>query len=161
MREVNNRIVRVANVNAAGNTFELDELNTSGFGTFTSGSMYPLTFGNSFSTLLDWNTAGGDATFDNEETIHDDIEILAPVRFSAITYTSTSIWDPADATLIAANLASDAKAQRAFRFTFANGRKHAFYGYVGFPFVLGGQAPNKVTSPLTITSQGRASNWSD
>lgn len=161
MREVNNRVVRVANVNAGGNTFELDELNTTGFGTFTSGDMYPLTFGNSFSTLLDFSASGGEPTFDDDSTIHDDIEVLSPVRFSATTYTTTSIWDPAEAALVAANLASDAKAQRAFRFTFSNGKKHAFYGYVGFPFVLGGTAPNKVTSPMTITSQGRASNWTD
>jgi hypothetical protein len=161
MREVHNRVVRVANVNAGSNTFELDELNTTGFTTFTSGTMYPLTLGTTFSTLLDWNSEGGEATFDDDSTIHDDIEILAPVRFSAIKYTSTSVWDPSDAALVAASLASDTKAQRAFLFTFSNGKKHGFYGYVGFPFVLGGQAPNKVTTPLTITSQGRASNWSD
>jgi hypothetical protein len=161
MREVNNRIVRVSAVDTGANTFELDELNTTGFGTFTSGTMYPLTLGNSFSTLLDFSASGGEPNFDDDSTIHDDIEVLSPVRFSASTYTSNSIWDPANAALIAANLASDAKAQRAFLFTFSNGKKHAFNGYVGFPFQLAGTAPNKVTSPLTITSQGRASNWSD
>jgi hypothetical protein len=161
MREVNNRIVRVANVNSGSNTFELDDLNTTGFGTFTSGSMYPITFGTSFSTLLDFSAEGGEAEMDDQSTIHDDIQVMAPTRFSATTYRSNSLWDTADAALLAANLASDTKTQRAIRFTFANGQKHAFYGYVGFPFVLGGSAPGKVTTPLTITSQGRASNWAN
>lgn len=159
MREVHNRIVRVANVNAGGNTYELEGLNTTGFGTFSSGSMYPVTWANSFATMLDFSVSGGEAQMDDQSTIHDDIEVLAPTRFSATEYTSNNIWDPGDAALLAANLASDTKAQRAVRFGFASGKKHAFYGYVGFPFVLGGSAPGKVTSPMKITSQGRASNW--
>jgi hypothetical protein len=161
MREVNNRIVRVKSVDGGANTFVLDDLNTTGFGTFTSGSMYPITFGTSFTTMLDFTAEGGEAELDDQSTIHDDIQVLAPTRFTATTYRSNSLWDTADAALLAANLASDTKAQRAFRFTFANGQKHAFYGYVGFPFVLGGTAPGKVTTPMTITSQGRASNWAD
>lgn len=161
MREVHNRIVRVANVNGAANTFELEELDTSGFTTFTSGSMYKLTFGTSVTTMLDFSAEGGEPEMDDQSTIHDDVQVLAPTRFSATTYRSNSLWDPADAALVALKSASDAKAQRAFRFTFSDGAKHAFYGYVGFPFVLGGAAPGKVTTPLTITSLGRASNWAD
>lgn len=161
MREVHNRVVRVANVNAGSNTFELDELDTTLFATFTSGTMKKITFGTSVQTLLDFSASGGEATMDDQSTIHDDIEILAPTRFSATRYQSNSIWDSADPALVALKTASDAKAARAVRFTLANGQKHAFYGYIGFPFVLGGSAPGKITSPLTITSQGRASNWSD
>jgi hypothetical protein len=123
--------------------------------------MTPVTFGTSVTTMLDFTSSGGEAETDDQSTIHDDIQILAPVRFSATTYTSNSIWDPADVALKALKSASDAKAQRAVRFTMSDGAKHAFYGYVGFPFVLAGTAPGKITSPLTITSQGRSSNWSD
>lgn len=160
MREVHNRIVRVANVDAGANTFELESLNTTGFTTFSSGNMYPVTFGSSLQTLLDFSAEGGEAELDDQSTIHDDIQVLVPVRFSATTYRTTSLWDPSDAGLVAANLASDTKAQRAIRFGFSGGAKHAFYGYVGFPFVLGGTAPGKITTPMTITSLGRASNWS-
>jgi hypothetical protein len=151
----------MANVNAGANTFELAQRNTTGFGTFSGGSMFPITFGTSFSTLLDFSVEGGEAEMDDQSTIHDDIQVMAPTRFSATVYRSNSLWDAADAALVAANLASDTKTERAFLFEFANGQKHAFYGYVGFPFVLGGSAPGKVTTPLTITSQGRASTWSN
>lgn len=160
MREVNNRVVRVANVNTGANTYELESLDTTLFGTFTSGTMYPITFGVSVSTLLDFSVEGGEAQMDDQSTIHDDIEVLAPTRFSATVYKSNSIFDAADTALIALKSASDAKASRAVRFGFASGHKHAFYGAIGFPFVLGGSAPGKVTTPLAITSQGRASNWS-
>ena len=160
MREVHNRIVRVANVNTGGNTYELEGLNTTGFGTFASGTMYPITWSYSVATMLDFTADGGEAELDDQSTIHDDIQILAPTRFSATTYKSNNIHDTADAALIALNTLSDTKASAPVRFGFAGGQKHAFYGAIGFPFVLGGTAPGKVTSPLTVTSQGRASNWS-
>jgi hypothetical protein len=161
MREVHNRIVRVANVNAGSNTYELDGLDTSAFTTFTSGTMYPITFGTSISTMLDFSSEGGEPTMDDQATIHDDVEIMVPVRFSATIYKSNTLWDRADAGFVALRAASDAKAARAIRFTLSDGQKHAFYGYVGYPGVLGGSAPGKITSPLTITSQGRASDWTN
>lgn len=160
MREVHNRVVRVSAVNGGANTFELEALDTTLFGTFVAGTMYPITFGTTVSTLLDFTASGGEATMDDQSTIHDDIEVLAPVRFSATVYKSNSLFDAADTALIALKSASDAKASRAVRFGYSTGHKHAFYGSIGFPFVLGGSAPGKVTTPLTITSQGRASNWS-
>lgn len=160
MREVHNRVVRVANVSAGGNTYELEGLNTTDFGTFTSGTMYPITFGTSITTMLDFTSEGGEPTMDDQSTIHDDVEILAPTRFSATVYKSNTLWDAADTGFIALKSASDAKVQRAVRFSLSSGQKHAFYGYIGFPGVLAGSAPGKISSPLTITSQGRGSNWS-
>src|SRR5687768_14145605 len=81
MREVHNRIVRVANVNAGSDTYELDGLNTTAFGTFASGTMWPITWAISFSTLLDFSVSGGEAEMDDQSTIHDDIQVLVPVRF--------------------------------------------------------------------------------
>jgi hypothetical protein len=51
--------------------------------------------------------------------------------------------------------ASDAGAQRAFRFTFGTGGKiFVFVGYVGFTGAPAGSAQDKVTSQATISAQG-------
>jgi hypothetical protein len=64
-------------------------------------------------------------------------------------------WDPSDAGQVAMKSASDARAQRAFLFTFSDSAKWVFVGYVGFSHSPTGQALNKVTSPAVITAYGR------
>ena len=51
MTQVNDRIFRVANVNGAANTFELEGETTTDYGTFTSGSFKVIIFGASFNIL--------------------------------------------------------------------------------------------------------------
>ena len=51
MTEMNARVVRVANVNTGSNTFEAEGVDSTLYGTFSSGSMEPVTFGITISTL--------------------------------------------------------------------------------------------------------------
>lgn len=50
MTQINKRIFRVANVNGAGNTFELEGVDSTTYGTFSSGSFQIVTFNTSFAT---------------------------------------------------------------------------------------------------------------
>lgn len=159
MRELNYRVVRVANVNGVGNTFELDGLDTTTFGTFTSGTFQLITFGTSINTITEVSSSGGEAEFEDTTLVHDDIRTQAPTVFSALLTSMTSIWDPADPGLIALKAASDTKTERAIRITYANGKIFSQFGFIGATLAPGGNAPGKVTTPIVITGQGPSSVW--
>lgn len=79
---------------------------------------------------------------------------------SPAVYSFESIWDVADAGLTALKVASDNKAQRAVRFTFSNGQKVYFTGYVGATLLPVGAAQDKVTTPIVVTMFGRPTTYS-
>ncbi|HAJ72432.1 MAG TPA: hypothetical protein DCO68_10180, partial [Methylophilaceae bacterium] len=127
MTQVNNRVFRVTGSTAG--TFNLEGEDTTLYDTFVSGNAYKITFGTSFSTLLDISTSGGEASSISSTTIHDKVGTSIPGITSATEYSSNSVWDVSDAALIAAKKASDAKSQRAFMFTFSNGQRYLINGY--------------------------------
>lgn len=157
MREVHEQVVRVANVTA--NTFELEGVNTTSYGAFTSGTFTEVTFGTSLNTITSVTSSGGEPQTEDETTIHDDIEVLAVTRLSAFQMQMESLWDPADAGLVALKSASDSKTTRAVRISFANGKKLAVQGNIACSMIPAGQAPGKVTTPVTVLGKGRPSAW--
>ena len=72
MTQVNDRIFRVANVNAGSNTFELEGETTTDYSTFTSGSFKIITFGASFNILQTIQVTGGEPEYADTTTIHED-----------------------------------------------------------------------------------------
>lgn len=160
MVELNNRVVRVANVNGAGNTFELEGVDTSLFNTFSSGTAQVITFGTSLATIRSVNVSGGEFPLIDDTTVHDLQEVVIPGLPTAMVYDLGSRWDPSDAGLVALKNASDNQAQRAFKFTFQNGYKWLFYGYVGCSMALGGQTKEIVTTPVKVTALGKGTAYS-
>lgn len=154
MHQVNARVFRVATVDAGANTFQLEGENTTDYDTFSSGTFQVITFGTTFSTIIGLNGSGGDFDMIDTTTIHDLRKTQVPGPANPIGYTFDNLWDPADAGLTAMKVASDLQAQRAFRFTWPNGSKMAFTGYVGCTLVPTGNAGDKVSSPGVITMYG-------
>lgn len=158
MHQLNDRVVRVANV--AANTFELEGVDTTDFDTFTSGTAEGITFGTSVTTATTVSSDGGGFDFIDTTTIHVNSRSQVPGLPNAVTYSMDHLWDPADAGQIAMKSASDAQARRAFKFTFGTGGKiMVFAGYVGFNGAPGGSAQDKVTTPSVITSNGTATYY--
>lgn len=157
MVQVNNRPFRVTGVTA--NTFNLEGEDTTLYDTFVSGSAYKITFGTTFSTLLDCNVSGGEFAEIDTTTIHDNQATVVPGLPSALVITSNSIWDVSDPGLIAAKKASDLAAVRAFLFTFQNGQKYLINGYIGCTLSPGGSAQEKVTTPIKITANGGSTTY--
>lgn len=155
MSQVNGRIFRVANVNTGANTLELEGENTTSYDTFTSGSFEIVTFGTSLATATSLSASGGDFNFIDTTTIHDSVRSEIPGAANPAQYSFENIWDVGDAGLIALKSASELKAQRAVRFTFANAYKVLFVGYVGTTLLPVGSAQDKVTTPVVITMFGR------
>lgn len=153
MPEVDGRVFRVANV-VASTSFELEGEDTTNFGTFTSGSFQVITFGTSLATVSDLSASGGEFNFVDITTIHDNVAKQQPGLAAAASFTMTNIWDAADTALLAMKSASDSKAQRAFKFTFANGQIMTFNGYVGATLLPGGSAQDKVTTSTVVTMFG-------
>lgn len=156
MYQLNEVVARVANVNAGGNTFELEGIDTTLYTTFSSGTAEVITFGTSISTATTVSNSGGGFDFIDSTTIHDLQKTQVPGAAAALTYTMDHLWNPSNAGQIAMKVASDAQARRAFKLTFGTGGKIAvFAGYVGFDGAPGGSAQDKVTTQAVIAANGR------
>lgn len=158
MSEIDGRVFRVTG-QAAG-SFSLEGEDTSGYGTFSSGSFQVITYGTTLSTVTDLSASGGDFAFVDTTTIHSNVATQIPGTASASTFTFTNIWDVSDTGLTAMKTASDNKAERAFKFTMANGQIMVFNGYVGATLLPGGSAQDKVTTQTVVTMYGTPSYYS-
>lgn len=155
MHQMNDRVVRVANVSAVNNTFELEGIDTTLFDTFTSGTFEKITFGTSITTATTVSAGGGNFDFIDTTTIHGNAKTQMPGLPAAATFQFENIWDVSDAGLVAMKTASDAQAKRAFKFTFGTGGQiMVFAGYIGANLLPGGQAQGLVTTPSVITMNG-------
>lgn len=161
MYQVNNRVFRVANVNGAGNTFELEGENTTSYDTFTSGTCQVITFGTTVSTFTNLSSSGGDFNFIRTTTIHDNQESQIPGTTNPIVYNFDNIWDVADSGLAALKSAYQAGATRAFKFTFGTGGPiMVFSGYVAASLAPVGQGGDLVSTPAAITLYGTPTYYS-
>lgn len=160
MREIDGRVFRIANVLTGPKTFELEGVNSTAFGTFSSGSFQGITYGTTLSTLRGLSSSGGDFNFIDVTTIHDQVQKQVPGLSNAATYTFESVWDIADAGLVALKAAADTQSQRAVRFTFSNGQKVVFVGYVGATLLPGGSAQDLVTTQVVVTMFGTPTAYS-
>lgn len=153
MRQVDGRIFRVASSTA--NNFVLEGEDTSGYDAFSSGTAQVVTFGTSITTATTVNGSGGDFDFIDTTTIHGNAKTQIPGLANPATYSFENIWDVSDAGLKAMKTASDAQAQRCFKFTFGQGGQvMLFNGYVGASLLPGGSAQDKVTTQTTVTMFG-------
>lgn len=159
MSQVDGRLFRVANVNAGSDTFELEGCDSSAFDTFTSGTLEEITFGTSLTVASNVSVSGGDFQFIDVTTIHDTVQKQIPGNASPTTFSLDCQWQPDDAGLVAMKSASDAKAQKAVRITFANGYKFMCTGYIGCTLAPTGSAQQVVTTPVVITAFGRPTTY--
>lgn len=156
MTQADGRVFRVANgASGSPDTFELEGLDATGFSDFASGTFEVITFGTSMTTATGLSASGGDFDFIDITTIHDNIRKQIPGVASPATYSFESLWDAADAGLIAFKETSDAQSLSAVRFTFANGSKVVFNGYIGCTLLPVGNEQDKVTTSVVVTMFGR------
>jgi hypothetical protein len=154
MYQLDGRVVRVLSVSTTV-SFVAEGIDSTLFDTFSSGTCQKITFGTSITTATSMSASGGDFDFIDTTTIHDNRKTQIPGLSNPITYTFDNLWDVSDAGQIAMKAATDAQAQRAFKFTFGTGGAiMVVTGYVGFTGAPGGNAQDKVTSQAVITAFG-------
>lgn len=158
MYQVDGRVFRVTTTTT--NSFALEGEDTSSYDTFTTGTANLITFGTTLAIVTDLQVSGGDFDQIDVTTIHDNVKKQIPGAASPIVFSGSCIWDVADTGFAALKTASDNKAQRAIRLTFANGQKVVFLGYIGFTGLPTGQAQDKVVTPFQITMFGRPTTYS-
>lgn len=161
MFQIDKMPVRVANVNATNNTFELEGVDSRTFDDFISGTATVKVLGTSITTMADISVSGGEFEEIDTTTIHDETKQSQPGAASPIIVSGNVNWDPADAGQQAMKAASQAKAQRVFEIVFANGYRWITNGYVGFVGAPGGSAQQKVSSPYKITCKGNPSMYAN
>ncbi len=159
MHQLNSRVFRV--VNAAANTFELEDLtggtgiDTTNYDAFSSGTVEEITFGTSITTATTMDASGGDFEFIDTTTIHNNVKSQTPGSANPIVKTFDNIWDVTDSGQIEMKKASDMQEQRAFKFTYGiGGPIELFLGYVGFTGSPTGAAQDKIVAPASITVEG-------
>lgn len=160
MHQVNNKIVRVANVNAGSNTFEFEGVDTTLYDTFSAGTGQVITFGTTLSTLTGITASGGEAEKIDTTTIHDVRRSSAYGASSENEFSFESIWDPADAGLIALKAAKVTNTTRCVRFTFSDGSKFLFNARVECSLSPTGSAQDVVKTPVAMTAQGDPTSYS-
>lgn len=152
MTQANETPVRVANPDT--DSFELEGVDATGYGTFTSGTAKKVTLGTSITTATSVSGSGGDFGFIDITTIHDLIKKQIPDIQNAIVYNMDHLWDMTNAGQIAMSTASKVQTVRTIEFTFRSGRKMYFTGYCGYSGIPTGSAQDKATSQAVFTVNG-------
>ena len=155
MTELNGRVVRLASVTT--DTVTLEGVDSSAYGTFSSGTFQVITFGANAATFQDVNSTGGVAADIDVGTIHIDEDRVLPGNKSALKYEFGSLWDVADACLLALVAASDTKTTLAIAITFANGAKIYFLCYPSCTLAPTGSKGQAVVTPVSFSLAGRLS----
>jgi hypothetical protein len=155
MTELDNQVLRIANVVGASNTFELEGIDSTAFDDFVSGEGDIITFGVSMTTVQDVNSGGGEFRFADLTTIHDDTEKRAPTIASPFTLALGCLFKPQDAAHIELESANDTKSQRAVRIRWPSGHKATFLAYVGASGIPTGSAQEVVKTNVSFEGQGK------
>lgn len=159
MSQIDNMIVRVANVNPTANTFECEGLDSTNFDTFVSATAKKITFGKTFDSLMDIKMEGGDSKFTDDSDVHHEIEREIPAGFSAFKITASSRFEPTDVALLEAQSASRSRTTRCIMLRFASGTKLAINGHVSAPLTPVGSKGERIKTNLVFSAQGFPSNW--
>jgi hypothetical protein len=152
MRELNYRVVRVAN--KATDTYELEGIDTTGFHTFVSGTAEKLTFGNAAATFTTVSPSGGEAKDIDVSTIHSSQDVIVPGNFSALSYSLESLWDVTDPALIALRAFSATKTPCGIEIVFATGNKVYMAAIPGARLTPAGSSGAAVTTPVKLSVRG-------
>lgn len=131
MTDVEDAVCRVANVNVAGNTLELEDQDSTSYGTFVSGNMQVITMGTEIQIATGFSLTGGEQQFAEYTLLWDKISRKVPTTKAGSQFDLQCIWDPNDAGLIEVQKASDSAEKRAFKILFPDGLELLFFGYIG------------------------------
>lgn len=156
MTEFEDALVKVASVNGASNTFEAEDQNSTGYGTFVSGNMSVVTMATEISVGTGFSFTGFDQQFAEYALLKDKITRKFPTTVSAGGIEIPSIWDPADAGLAALVAAGDSAEKLGFKILFADGLEMLFFGYIGASGMPRADNTNSiVTTNISVTMSTR------
>lgn len=152
MTEFNDALVKVGNVSAGSNTFECQDQNSTGYGTFVSGNMAPVTLATEIQIATGFSMSGGEQQFAEYGLLWDTVTRKFPTNQTGAQIDLPCIWDPTDTGLIAVQHAADTKAKTAFKIKTSDSLEILFYGYIGASGLPKADSINAImTTNITIT----------
>lgn len=155
MLELNESIVKVANVNAAANTFEAVDQDATEFGAFVSGSLRPITFGATLEAATGFSFSGGEAKTQTYTLLKDEQEMETIVGYGKVAASIPCLWDPQDEGLKLVRRMAKSKKKLGFKIAFPNGLEILFFGQIGasgLPSVQNAQSIMETTISLSLQS---------
>lgn len=156
MTELEDSLVKAANVNTTANTFEAEDQDSSNYGTFVSGSMQVVTLATELQVATGFTISGGEQEFAEYTYLWDRIRRKHPTQKTGMDVQLPMIWDPNDAGSQALLAASDATAKRGFKILFPDGLEMLFFGYVGASGLPNAQDANSIMqTTATIVAASR------
>jgi hypothetical protein len=158
MTELEDALVKVGTVDTALNTFILEDQNTSSYGTFSAGSVAPVTLDTEIVAATGFSISGGEQQFAEYTYLWDKMTRKMPTTKSGMTIEIPAIWDPADAASVAILAASDASEKRAFKVLLPDGLEILFFGYIaasGLPTVQDINSVMQTTFTISAASRVR------
>lgn len=124
MNEINEVAVRVANV--ATNTFELEGIDTTNYGTFTSGTAKEVLTWDTFGSLQSISLPNQESAKLDKTTLHDTQAQEALGLAGAVSGTMTGLFSPTETAVVNMRNATRNTSPRAFRITFETAEKAIF-----------------------------------
>jgi len=156
MTDLEDALVKIGTVDTGGNTFILEDQNTTGYATFVSGNVAPVTIDTEITAATGFSISGGEQQFAEYTYLWDKITRKMPTTKSGMTIEIPSIWDPSDAASVAVLAASDAASKRAFKVVLPDGLEMMFFGYIASSGLPNVQDINSVmTTTFTISAASR------
>lgn len=158
MTEFEQALVKVANVNAAGNTFEAEDQNSSGYGDFVSGNMQVVTLATELGDGTGLTISGFEQQFAEYNLLRDRITRKVPTTVSSGSIEIPMLWDPTDASMQAIVSAADTAARLGFKVLFPDGLEMLFFGYIGasgLPRVEGNDSVIQTSVSVSMATRPR------
>ena len=152
MTEFNDALVKASNVVGGSNTFECTDQNSTGYGTFVSGNMYPVTLATEIQIATGFKMSGGEQQYQEYGLLWDTVMRKLPTVQSGAQVDLPCIWDPSDAGLEAVRQAADTKAKTAFKILAPDGLEILFFGTIGASGLPNADSISSLmTTSITIT----------
>lgn len=131
MNQINESLIKVANVNAAANTLEAKDQDSTKFSDFISGNMVPVTLGAELTIATGFNPTGGEPQYTNYMLLWDDQERRKFTHVSAVGIDLPVVFDPTDANYQYLYELARTDSTLAVKFLFKNGVEWLCFGNFG------------------------------
>lgn len=144
MTELEDALVKVANVNATGNTFEAEDQDATGYGTFVSGNMQVVTMDTEILVAAGFTMSGGTQKYGDYQFLWDKTGRRLPTTRDPSSIEIPAIWDPQDLGSKEILKAADKSEKRGFKIVLPDGLEMLFFGYIGASGLPNAQDLNSV-----------------
>ena len=147
-------------INVAADSFQVagvdgtTGIDTTLFGTFTSGTAKKVTLGTSIVGVQDFNFAGGEIKVEDSTTVNDIQDRQIVVGATAQSADMTMQWDPSAVAQQAMIVAFKTRANKGFKVLWPDGAFTMWYGTIGYTGAPGGGKQGITISPAKITMLG-------